>query len=444
MTAISLGQRFAEITVPRYTSYPTAADFTDKVGAKEQATWLAQLDPAEPISVYLHVPYCRQLCHYCGCHAKAVRKDGPVEEYRQALEAEIALVAARLPGRMTVGRIAWGGGTPSILGEHGLKSVVEVLKDHFDFATDFEHSIELDPRMLDASLARALARLGVNRASLGVQDLHPMVQQAIGRVQPEQQVAQAVYDLREAGISRINFDLIYGLPNQTEEGLLATCRSVAALSPDRIAFYGYAHLPTRRANQRLIDESLLPDSHARMRLAETIATFFPGEGYEPIGIDHFAKPNDPLAVAGRSGGLHRNFQGYTDDGYRTLLGFGCSSISRLPSGYVQSVSGIEAYKELTMAGQLPALRGHEMAEDDDERGWIIERLMCDFEVNIESQSRKYVDEIALLRPLVQEGLVAVSGSHIRLSNRGRPFVRLVAATFDSYRQDDVGIFSPSV
>jgi oxygen-independent coproporphyrinogen-3 oxidase len=444
MTADLLAHHLARITVPRYTSYPTAADFSDAVGPSQHAAWLGELDPGQPVSIYLHVPYCRQLCHYCGCHAKAVRRKEPVEEYRRALEEEIRLVASFLPARMTIGRIAWGGGTPSILGEDGLGSVVQVLKDHFDLRDGFEHSIELDPRMFDAGLAQTLARIRVNRASLGVQDLDPVVQEAIGRVQPEEQVAQAVRYLRDAGISGINFDLIYGLPAQTEEGLLATCRSVAALAPDRIAFYGYAHLPTRRANQRLIDPNLLPDAPTRIKLATVIGDFFRVQGYAAIGIDHFARPSDPLAVASLTGALRRNFQGYTDDTHSTLLGFGCSSISRLPGGYVQSVAGIEAYKNTIGQGLLPSTRGHALSVEDEERGLIVEKLMCNFAVDLGTDAHRYADEIALLRPLAERRIVDIQGGNISMSDKGRAFVRLVAATFDTYRSAGVGQFSSMV
>lgn len=439
-----LVERLAEMPVPRYTSYPTAADFSEAVGPKEQAAWLGQLDPAEPVSVYLHVPYCRQLCHYCGCHAKAVRRAEPVEDYRTTLEAEIALVAAHLPARLKIGRIAWGGGTPSILGEAGLSSVLGMLKKHFDLEDDYEHSIELDPRMLGRDLCQALGRLGINRASLGVQDLYTVVQQAIGREQPEEKVAAAVRDLRDAGISRINFDLIYGLPNQTQESLLTTCRSVLELNPDRIAFYGYAHLPSRRANQRLIDSASLPGPVERLQQASAIASFFIREGYQAIGIDHFATPSDRLAAAAREGRLHRNFQGYTDDDRPTLLGFGCSSISRLPGGYTQSESGIEAYKRHIAEGSLPTRRGHAFVEDDHERATIIERLMCDFSVDLGQNAAGYADELALLRPFALSGLLTVRANRISMTAKGRPYVRTVSAIFDRFRSQGQNLFSPSV
>lgn len=437
----------SRISVPRYTSYPTAADFSAAVGPENYSAWLSALDPNQPVSLYLHIPYCTALCHYCGCHAKAVRRQAPIDGYRQTLIDEIALVARKLPARIGVSRIAWGGGTPSILGADGLATVVAALRQAFDILPEAEHSIELDPRTLTDDLCQALGRLGVTRASLGVQDLDPAVQQAIGRIQPLDMVASAVKKLRAAGIANVNFDLIYGLPRQTEEGLTETCRQVAALAPDRIAFYGYAHLPTRRANQRLIDEADLPDPSSRVHLSAIISGFFAENGYQPIGIDHFALPADPLSVAARQGRLHRNFQGYTDDPSGTLIGFGCSSISRLPGGYAQSEPGIEAYRRLIEAGTLPTKRGHAFGGDDAERAAIIERLMCDFSVDLGDHAPAYADELALLRPFVSAGLVdtlALGHGKVALTERGRPFTRVVSALFDRYRTENRGLFSLSV
>lgn len=439
----SLFQRLAELSVPRYTSYPTAADFS-AIGPADQERWLSELSCDEPVSIYLHVPYCKQLCHYCGCHAKAVNKAEPVTEYRRALEAEIALIASHLPKRARIGRIAWGGGTPSILGAEGLASVLRALTSRFDLAEGYEHSIELDPRMLDRAFCKALAALGVNRVSLGVQDLDHAVQQAIGRIQPADRVAEAVANLRGAGIEAINFDLIYGLPNQSVESLRETCRSVAALQPNRIAFYGYAHLPSRRANQRLIDERLLPGSAARLEQAAVISDFFQAEGFQAIGIDHFAKPSDPLAIAAREGRLHRNFQGYTDDNWQTLLGFGCSSISQLPGGYVQSESGIEAYKRMIGEGSLAAKRGHAFSDEDHRRAAIIERLMCDFTVDLADAASDYADDLSRLKSLAANGLVELEDGRVTVTPIGRPFVRLVAAAFDNYRAEGAGRFSVSI
>lgn len=443
-------RRYAALPVPRYTSYPTAAEFADMTGAQEQARWLGRLDPREPVSVYLHVPYCRQLCHYCGCHAKPTGRDDVIDRYRAALEAEIGLVGRLLPAGVRIARLHWGGGTPSILGIGGLSAVLEALGRHFAFEPGFEHAIELDPRHLGAGMARGLAGLGVNRASLGVQDLDPKVQAAIGRMQAPETVAAAVGDLRAAGIDRINFDLIYGLPYQTIGSVRENCRAVAEWEPDRIACYGYAHLPRRRANQRLIDEAALPGPEQRFAQARAVAETLTAQGYEPVGIDHFAKPGDPLALAARAGRLHRNFQGYTDDDRPVLLGFGASSISRLPDGYVQNKADIPGYCAMVEEGALAAVRGIRLREADRRRAGIIERLMCDFRIDLKEAgpsgdaTEDYADELALLRPLAAEGMIVLKGTEIVLTEAGLPFVRIVASVFDQFRREETKGFSAAV
>ena len=267
-------RRYARSQVPRYTSYPTAAEFTTAVASADQRRWLRDLDTTEAVSVYLHVPYCRELCLYCGCNTKKALRDDVIASYRVALEREIELVSDALSGPVRIARLHWGGGTPSILGAEGLASVMQVLRRHFVFEAGFEHAIELDPRYVTPLLAASLKELGVNRASLGVQDVNPLVQAAIGRWQPMRDVEAAVLRLRAAGIGNLNFDLIYGLPLQTIASLRKTCEIVAMLSPDRIACYGYAHMPRLKANQRRIDESTLPGVEERIDQAEAIAEEF--------------------------------------------------------------------------------------------------------------------------------------------------------------------------
>ena len=349
-------RRYARLQVPRYTSYPTAAEFTLAVGSTDQQRWLRDLDTNEAVSVYLPVPYCRKLCFYCGCNTKKALRDDVIGAYRAALEREIALVSAALTAPLRIARLHWGGGTPSILGAEGLASVMTVLRRHFVFEAGFEHAIELDPRYVTPLLAASLKELGVNRASLGVQDVNPLVQAAIGRWQPMRDVEAAVLRLRAAGIGNLNFDLIYGLPLQTIASLRKTCEIVAMLSPDRIACYGYAHMPRLKANQRLIDEKTLPGPDERIDQAEAIAEEFQRCGYLKIGIDHFARPDDALAQAAMAGRLHRNFQGYTEDGRETLIGFGASSISRFRDGYVQNVSDVPGYVRAIADGRLAPSR----------------------------------------------------------------------------------------
>ena len=376
-------RRYARFQVPRYTSYPTAAEFTTDVAAADQRRWLVDIDTSEAVSVYLHVPYCRELCLYCGCNTKKALRDDVIAAYREALEGEIALVGDVVSAPLRIARLHWGGGTPSILGPDGLASVMQSLRDRFVFEAGYEHAIELDPRYVTQGLAEGLKVLGVNRASLGVQDVNPLVQAAIGRWQPMQDVEAAVTRLCSAGIQNLNFDLIYGLPLQTIASLRKTCEIVAALLPDRIACYGYAHLPRLKANQRRIDQSTLPDIEERIDQAGVIAEEFLRLGFLKIGIDHFARPGDALARAAISGRLHRNFQGYTDDARETLIGLGASSISRFRDGYVQNISDVASYVRTISAGRLAPSRGCRLDATERQRARTIESLMCQFRADLD-------------------------------------------------------------
>jgi oxygen-independent coproporphyrinogen-3 oxidase len=439
-------RRYARLQVPRYTSYPTAAEFTPDVTSKDQRRWLQDLDVAEAVSVYLHVPYCRELCLYCGCNTKKVLRDDVVTAYRVALEGEIALVSDAVPGPIRIARLHWGGGTPSILGAEGLASVADLLRRRFVFEPDFEHAIELDPRYVTASLASGLKELGVNRVSLGVQDVNPVVQAAIGRLQPLRSVEGAVKHLRAAGIGHLNFDLIYGLPMQTVASLRTTCAAVAALSPDRIACYGYAHMPRLKANQRRIDESTLPGAEERLDQAGAIAEEFLRQGFLKVGIDHFARPSDPLARAAASGRLHRNFQGYTDDERATLIGFGASSISRFRDGYVQNITDVPSYVRTVSSGRLAASRGCRLDEAGRQRARTIESLMCQFQADLDvtAPDMEFIEELALLQPLVEDRLVRVRDRVVTATEQGRSVVRVIAAVFDSFTRLDATRFSKAV
>ncbi len=439
-------RRYARLQVPRYTSYPTAAEFTPAVGAADQALWLRGLDTTEPVSVYLHVPYCRELCLYCGCNTKKALRDDVIAGYREALEREIALVGDVVSGPLRVSRLHWGGGTPSILGAEGLASVVDALRRHFTFDANHEHAIELDPRYVTPSLAASLKELGVNRASLGVQDVNPLVQAAIGRMQPMRDVESAVTELRKAGIANLNFDLIYGLPLQTKQSLRKTCEIVAKLSLDRIACFGYAHMPQLKANQRRIDEKTLPDVEERIDQAAVIAEEFVRHGYLKIGIDHFAKTDDALARAAAWGRLHRNFQGYTDDASVTLIGLGASSISRFKDGYVQNISDVPRYVRAISSGHLAPARGIRLDAAEQQRARTIESLMCRFEADLDvtAPDLALAEELALLQPLADDGLVQVRGRVVTATEIGRSVVRVIAAAFDPSTRADPTRFSKAV
>ena len=439
-------RRYARLQVPRYTSYPTAAEFTTAVGAADQKRWLRGLDTGEAVSVYLHVPYCRELCLYCGCNTKTALRDDVIAAYRTELEREIALVADAVSGPVRIARLHWGGGTPTILGAEGLASVMQVLRDRFLFEAGFEHAIELDPRYVTPALAEGLKELGVNRASLGVQDVNPLVQVAIGRWQPILSVETAVKRLRDAGIRHLNFDLIYGLPLQTVASLRKTCEIVAALQPDRIACYGYAHMPRLKANQRRIDESTLPGVEERIDQAAIIAEELLRHGFLKIGIDHFARPDDALACAAAAGRLHRNFQGYTDDGRETLIGLGASSISRFPDGYVQNVTDVPSYVRAITGGDLAPARGCRLDAGERQRARTIESLMCQFEADLDvtAPDLAFGEELLLLQSLVRDGLVRVDGRVVTATEAGRSVVRVIAAVFDPHTRNDAARFSQAV
>lgn len=427
-------RRYGRMPAPRYTSYPTAADFSPAIGPVEKARWLERLDASVPVSLYLHVPYCRHICLYCGCATKRARRGSVIDEYRRALESEIDLVARHFARPPRVAHLHWGGGTPSILGAAGLAQIFVALSRHFRFEPGFEHAIELDPRSVTPKLVQGLARLGVNRASLGVPDLDAQVQVAIGRVQPLEKIAAAFEALRAAGIGRLNVDLIYGLPQQTIVSVAATAAQVIALSPDRVAAYGYAHLPTAGPTQRRIETAQWPDVCERYAQAQALGEAFTLAGYETIGMDHFAKPGDGLAAARREARLRRNFQGYTDDGGDELIGFGASAISCLWQGFAQNATNPADYIAAVTEGRLPVVRGHRLTEDDRVRAGVIGELMCDFAIDLKLHAPPgaFSDELALLRPMTADGLVTVVGERVAMTPQGRPFVRVAAAVFDAF------------
>ena len=434
---ISRTRALAELKAPRYTSYPTAPQFSAAITSEHYESWLSALAKSAPLSLYIHVPYCANLCHYCGCHTKAVRRRDPVDAYADRLVEEFALIGART-GSRRVGYLHWGGGTPSLLGAERIDELVARLNDTFDLTTDCQHVFELDPRYVTRDLARTLARLGVTRVSLGVQEFAAPVQAAIGRVQPFSVVERAVLALRGRGIGRINFDLMYGLPHQTIDDIRRTVGLAALLEPQRVAYFGYAHVPWFKTHQRLIDEAALPNALQRLEQAEIASSALTAHGYEAVGFDHFARPDDDLAVAARSGRLRRNFQGYTTDQAAALIGFGASAIGQFPQGFVQNAPDLGGYARAIAAGRPATVRGIAVSPEDRVRGHIIERLMCDFSVDLDgvaSTSEVATDfrrEREELTPLEAEGLVCIAGNRVTVTERGRPFVRLAAAAFDAY------------
>ena len=425
--------------VPRYTSYPTAPHFHPGVQEAAYRRWLAELDPSIPLSLYVHVPFCDSLCWFCGCHTKIVRRYAPVATYLELLLREIGLVADALTGRRRVCHLHLGGGTPTMLAAADLERLFAELRGTFDMDPDADIAVEIDPRALTHDSVAALGRVGVNRASLGLQDLDPRVQKAVNRVQSLEETQDIASALRRSGVGSLNIDLMYGLPHQTIAGMQTTIDAVRGLAPERVCLFGYAHVPWMKKHQRLIDEAALPGPEDRFAQYMAATERLQQAGYVWIGLDHFALPDDPLAVALRERRLHRNFQGYTTDGASARLGFGPSAIGGLPQGFVQNVTAMPAYRTAIEAGQLPVQRGLALSDDDRLQSAVIEQLMCYLEVDLEAMCCRFGcsadvfdDAVAGLAEPVADGLVTIEGRMVRVSPRGRPFVRTICAQFDSY------------
>ncbi|MBM1170823.1 oxygen-independent coproporphyrinogen III oxidase [Microvirga arabica] len=436
--------------VPRYTSYPTAPHFSPDVQAATYSQWLSELSPRARLSLYLHVPFCAELCLYCGCNTTVARTYGPVASYVDLLEQEIELVAGHLPGHMDVAHIHWGGGTPTILSPEDLKRIMLLLSRTFAIGSGAEIAVEIDPRTITPGHVEALGSAGLNRASLGVQDFDPLVQKTIKRIQSFEQTAKVARWLRETGVTGLNLDLMYGLPYQTSDSVVRSVSLALELDPDRIALFGYAHVPWMKRHQALLPEEALPDAVARVEQSTAAASALLRAGYVQIGIDHFAKPSDSLALRQREGRLHRNFQGYTTDEATALIGFGTSAIGSLPLGYVQNAPTTVAYREAISKGQLPVVRGAALTKDDCLRRAIIERLMCDLSVDLEeiaarhSKTTDFTPELAAIDELAREGLVTRRGHSIGIPEDSRLLVRNVCAVFDRYLDSSAARHSRAV
>jgi len=431
--------------VPRYTSYPTAPQFGAAVDGTAYREWLTRLPEPARLSLYLHIPFCRSLCWYCGCHTMVAGDPAAIDPYLRALEKEIELVAGVLTSRRKVAHIHWGGGTPTIVGPDAFERVMGLLRRRFAVEPEAGIAVEIDPRRLDEPMAAALAQGGVTRASLGVQSFDPAVQHAVNRIQSLAQTRAAATLLRAAGIAALNIDLLYGLPHETAESCRATAAAALALAPDRLAVFGYAHVPNMKRHQQRLDAAALPGSEERWNQEQAIAETLVAAGYRRIGLDHYARPDDALARAQEDGRLRRNFQGYTDDPAEALLGFGASAIGELPEGYVQNTPRIAAFIESIEAGNLAIARGLALDEDDQLRREAIERLMCDLRVDVAAVCRRRgvaadaLDApLARLRPLVADGVARLEGRVVTVPEEARPLLRCVAAVFDAYLEPESG------
>jgi len=424
--------------VPRYTSYPTAPHFKPLTVA-DYGDWLGALAPAAGISVYVHIPFCTEMCWYCGCHTTATRKYAPVEDYITLLLREMRSVAVRLPALARVRHIHFGGGSPSMLSPQDFARIMDTLRKLFDVTADAEIAIEVDPRGITYDRAEAYAAAGVNRASFGIQDFAPEVQIAINRVQSYDTVAKAAERLCGFGITRLNFDLMYGLPRQSLVHVQETAEKSLSLAPDRIALFGYAHVPWMKKHMRLIRDEDLPDAAARLDQFACAESVMITAGMQPVGLDHFCTADDDMLRARDEKSLTRNFQGYTTDSAPVLMGFGLSAIGRLAQGFVQNRANITEYSAAVLAGELPVARGCARSAEDALRGEIISDLMCYLSADIGAVLQRHGQPEDLFDAIIDglsdmeaDGLLTRRGRALQVRADARQMVRVVAARFDAY------------
>jgi oxygen-independent coproporphyrinogen-3 oxidase len=435
-----------DVSGPRYTSYPTADRFVEAFGEAELRQWLAKRNIggiSQPLSVYVHLPFCESICYYCGCNKVVTRDHSRAAKYIRYLERELALVAPLLGPDARICQLHWGGGTPTFLARDEMQALMAALDARFKRAPECECAIEVDPRHAPEGTMRFLAELGFNRASLGVQDFDPDVQRAVHRVQPVDLVRRVAAEARAAGFRSVNFDLIYGLPRQSLDSFNRTLDEVIDLEPDRIALYSYAHLPQVFKPQRRIVPAELPSAEAKLQILTLAIGRLTRAGYLYIGMDHFARPDDELAIAQRQGRLQRNFQGYSAYPESDLVGLGISAIGRIGPTYYQNAKRLDDYYAVLDDGRLPVARGLELTPDDLVRRAVIQALACHFRVSLESIELAYlVDcrsyfaaELKELRRLQQEGLVDLTDEWISVTPRGRLLVRVICMVFDRYLRE---------
>ena len=422
--------------LPRYTSYPTALEF----GVPDAVThdeWLRTLPICEPISLYFHIPYCEKLCWFCGCFTTISNKYDPVESFVEVLKKEIRQTAAKT-GRLKVSNIHFGGGSPSILTPDDFASLIDVLRQCYDIEDADEFAVEIDPRTVDRDKIFAYAAAGVNRVSLGIQDFNPETQEAINRVQPVSLIEETMKHFKDAGIRRINFDLVYGLPYQTLDTVRATIEQTIKFMPSRIALFGYAHVPHMKKHQKLITKHTIPEQKERQGQFDLASQLLIEMGYRSIGLDHFALPDDHLFVSYDQKLLKRNFQGYTEDKADTLIGFGPSAISSMPGGYAQNIPVINQYIEKISAGVSPVVRGLSVTKNDKMIREVISTLMCYSEIDpvkiadAHNINYQFEREFKDLDKLVGAGYMKNTGTLYRITESGKLFLRAIATVFDQY------------
>lgn len=426
--------------VPRYTSYPPANFFTESPPSDLYPSWLSALAQETPLSLYLHIPFCPQMCWFCGCHTRATTRYAPVHDYLDLLKQEIKMIANCMAPEHPIQHIHFGGGSPTMLTPNDFTSLMNTVKSHFRVIDDCQIAIEIDPRQIDQNKIKTYAENGVQRISIGVQDIHENVMRAINRVQSFSVVERAVDICRIQGINKINVDLVYGLPHQTISTMRETVTRVLELDPDRLSLFGYAHVPWMKKHMRLIPSEYLPDDTTRYDLFTVATKIIEGHGYQAIGIDHFSRSDDELSISLKNHTLSRNFQGYIPQRENLpIIGFGASAISSLPNGYMQNLADASLYRDIVKTGKLPVHRYHSFTDQDKIRTRIIEELMCYQEVDLDDIHQEFGIDLGQLEPacqqlepLVRDGLVSFQeGYKIRIHSRLA--VRLVAAAFDTYR-----------
>ncbi len=438
-----LAQKYA-CNGPRYTSYPTAPQFRDDFPLDQYLQWQRSHgdDQRAPLSLYLHIPFCHDICYYCACNKVVTRRPGVAREYLDHLALEIELQSKTVGRRRPITQMHWGGGTPTYLDQAEITELMHLLASHFQLVDKNyrEYSIEIDPRTVEESTIALLKGLGFNRISLGIQDFDPQVQKAINRIQPLAMIERLVETIRSHGYRSLSFDLIYGLPHQDRRSMTETLRKVMALRPDRIACYNYAHLPERFLSQRAIDRLTLPQPHEKLVMHQLIGEALHDAGYVHIGMDHYVLPTDELARAQQQGRLQRNFQGYSLQMADDLLGIGASAISQIGDYYLQNERELGTWYQALGEGRLPIARGCTVTEDDKLRRHIIMSLISELRLDLEDCGEQFgVDfghrfarELAQLRPMEQDGLLQIGHREIRVTDAGRPFLRNICMPFDAY------------
>lgn len=421
---------------PRYTSYPTVPVWNSRFSADDYVRALGDVEAADSLALYVHLPFCAVKCLYCGCNMTVTRRSETIDHYLSLLERECAQVVEALGGSRRVTQLHWGGGTPNYLSETQLWRAFEIFRQRFDLAPDAELSIEADPRQTSRTQLLALRSMGFNRISFGVQDVDREVQEVIGRVQSLELIRDACAMARETGFAGLNVDVMYGLPLQTPERYARTLQSVLELEPDRIACFGYAHVPWMRSHQRAIDEALLPNAAERFTLFRLAVDTFERAGYQWIGLDHFARTHDALSVAQRERRLHRNFMGYTVMPADHLVAFGMSAISEVGGAFAQNAAKLADWQNGVEESRLPIIRGHTLSADDLARRDAIMQLMCNLELTLDSP-RRWADEIVRLRPMEDDGLIQIESDRLTVTPAGRFFLRNICMAFDAYLPAEV-------